>query len=233
MKTNRPVRPIYNLPRRAWLTLNLARRSVSLTPAMYAAMEAHDIPEGVIEVVAKKVHQAGWEAVGAAVKDLYSPMESMVLDAFDAYEVPYVFGAEAVEHFQQTEATTVLLVKLSALDFILFYQKHDDGEGETMLMEGQMRGGDEVVFTRFYRADPWEHAGVLTTRVEDYFTEQGWPTEVPFVILHYLMGRTPFDLARAKATYTTLSSPTGRTPVQQRALYDRLVAWFEAYTTPE
>lgn len=197
---------------------------------MYAAMEAHDIPQGVIEMVAKKVHRVGWEAVGAMVKGLYSPMESMVLDTYDAYEEPFVFGKEAIVHFQQTTATTVMVVKLSPLNFILFYQKHDEGNGETMVMEGQMRGGDEVVFTRFYRADPWEHANVLTTRVEDYFESRGWPDKVPFVILHALMGRTQFELKRAKTTYMTLPSPPGRTKKQQRAIYDHLVAWFEEYT---
>ena len=195
---------------------------------MYAAMEAHDIPQGVIEVVAKKVHRVGWEAVGAMVKGLYSPMESMVLDAYDAYESP-VFDDDTTVHFQRTATTAVMLVNLSPLNFILFYQKHDDGEGETMVMEGQMRGGDEVVFTRFYRADPWEHANVLTTRVEDYFESRGWPNKVPFVILHCLMGRTQFELKRAKTTYTTLPSPPGLTKTRQRATYDRLVAWFEEY----
>lgn len=153
---------------------------------MISEMEAHGIPEGIIDLVHNKVHQIGWKEITTSIHSIYSPFEKMFLSGYDS-SMDELYEPDVSKNYLFTRYMGVEFIKFSATHFVLFYHYNTEGINEQIIIEGSVRENC-MEFKRFYQVDTWKHFPKLINCVDDYFNEinVNW---VPFKIIHQMMVR--------------------------------------------
>jgi hypothetical protein len=198
--------------------------------SFFFQMEDSGLPEGVVEIIYKKVHQIGWNDVSTVIDSLYSPFEKHFISLYDNYSEVF-FEPEVVEEYLSIDTSSVLFIKLSNTRFVLFYNYTIEGINDQMMMEGCVDEQTyQVQFDRFYHTDTWKHYPKLITSVEEYLQHTINPNIVPFKLIHRrMLGHLDIPFEMELSNYRTSSVSTLSKKLQKK-LFDTMFDWYLEYT---
>jgi hypothetical protein len=153
---------------------------------LFKKMEAHDMPQHLVDHVAKQMHCVFSKDVFQEIHTMYSPFEKLFMESEDVFDsLTQNYPEMNIRVDREFEWVTIVM-KLTATKFIVWHEYQEYVEKESILMEGEVKENENTyLFTRFVYMDEGRQPDSYHD-VEKYHKKQ-YKNMIPFHFLHYCM----------------------------------------------